>query len=453
MSIGVFCSTYANAQSGQMIYGVQLATADTQRFFVRYNYVAGTLDTIANLSGIINSAWSTDRYYAIDAFNGRYFWFTREAGPFPNAPFRLYTIDLATNTVTTGPAVNENEIGEIEYDIYQNKLVFRTVTGTTLFKTFNIATGSFDTLSSLTSTFININGIIDRTYNPTTQQYLATTMQGSLPTYGIDVIDGTTGALISTNATPGVYVHLVCDPVHQKYYGLTNSPAVLEINPLNGTSTALTTIPKFYSSLNEEDAVFDIASGNFIMPYADSNFNNRMAVINVTSGSIIADFPAPEINHSRSGSVYTPLLKTVGNNLAAPYAKTYQWYRNDTLIAGATSQQYVVTTPGSYKTLLTFLNGNSMYSAAKNYWPAGISTVQNSPFTVYPNPTSNYLTVEGINIGCKASIFSMIGQEVLSVSDIGPKYIFDLSTLVPGTYSLVLSDSKGAISKSTIIKQ
>ncbi len=71
-----------------------------------------------------------------------------------------------------------------------------------------------------------------------------------------------------------------------------------------------------------------------------------------------------------------------------------QWYRNGTLIADAISNTFTPTDGGSYSVKVTVDNCSSELSAEQILVITGdISSSAREEFFVYPNPTSNTLTI------------------------------------------------------------
>jgi hypothetical protein len=144
-----------------------------------------------------------------------------------------------------------------------------------------------------------------------------------------------------------------------------------------------------------------------------------------------------------------PVISVSGDTLQSSYADGHQWYRNDTLIQGATDPIYVTTTAGRYTVSYTDTNGCTSFSAATDYAP------EKEPKTVhligrgkpgvqvYPNPAEDFFTVTGDNIPEKEvviSLFNLQGQLLLqaSVPCAGNRFLYrlDLSDNPAGSYML-----------------
>jgi len=98
-----------------------------------------------------------------------------------------------------------------------------------------------------------------------------------------------------------------------------------------------------------------------------------------------------------------------------------------------------------YRLKLIDFNGQSSYSKINE---VGSYKMQNSQIYIYPNPSSNYVTVEGNNIQITdIKIFNSMGDDITSLVPIlsqnQSSILFNLSTINPGVYSIrTISGSK-----------
>ncbi len=102
---------------------------------------------------------------------------------------------------------------------------------------------------------------------------------------------------------------------------------------------------------------------------------------------------------------------------------SYQWYRNGTLISGATSASYTPSQEGTYHVVIIDNNGCSASSNSENIKPSTSVTEENSvDFTIYPNPTTDWATVKWKNINDDLEIKVMdITGKILSLYQINAK--------------------------------
>ena len=84
-----------------------------------------------------------------------------------------------------------------------------------------------------------------------------------------------------------------------------------------------------------------------------------------------------------------------GNILHSDAVNGNQWYKQDTLINGATNQDYTVSSTGDYYVIVTDNGCSSAQSNLMNVVIIGIeSLTYNKSIKVYPNPVSNELIIE-----------------------------------------------------------
>lgn len=91
----------------------------------------------------------------------------------------------------------------------------------------------------------------------------------------------------------------------------------------------------------------------------------------------------------------------------------YQWYRNDSLLAGSTADTLLLTTPGSYIVSVTKNNGCNVFSDPYHYLTTGLYQMEIGNFKLFPNPSQNILHIESEKaVDLKeAQLFSSTGQK------------------------------------------
>ncbi|MEM9300153.1 MAG: cadherin domain-containing protein, partial [Bacteroidota bacterium] len=75
-------------------------------------------------------------------------------------------------------------------------------------------------------------------------------------------------------------------------------------------------------------------------------------------------------------------------------------------------------------------------------------------FSIYPNPVTNQIIMEGteLNKYKQLIVSTILGKEVLGFNDLSTAY-FDVSTLSPGMYVLLLKSERGIVNAGRIIKK
>lgn len=135
----------------------------------------------------------------------------------------------------------------------------------------------------------------------------------------------------------------------------------------------------------------------------------------------------------------------------------YQWYRNDSLIPGATARIYHASENGVYKVMVTNTSGCSRLSDTISLIkgnPVGLTEAEaNSHFVVYPNPVSSSLFIQ-TQIPEKPSCFNLLGKQLpVQMIKTPTGYLADMSGLADGVYILKLSASgKEWCKKITVVK-
>ncbi|MFL5764256.1 MAG: T9SS type A sorting domain-containing protein [Bacteroidia bacterium] len=129
---------------------------------------------------------------------------------------------------------------------------------------------------------------------------------------------------------------------------------------------------------------------------------------------------------------------------------TLKWYRNGTLIPGATASTYAATMSGSYNQLKINTAG-CMDSAAVAYviydqltgCSTGIDDQNHESVRLYPNPVDSYLFVESQEMINSIVLYDVVGKEVFRSENKDQKMKLDLSGLVSGIYFVKITTQSG----------
>ena len=146
----------------------------------------------------------------------------------------------------------------------------------------------------------------------------------------------------------------------------------------------------------------------------------------------------------------------VGNILTAAASNdTYQWMDcANNIILGAIGQLFTVTSDGSYKVALT-LNGCVDTSACINVILSGILHNDfNASLTIFPNPVSNYLTIDFGDVYEKVSIsvVNITGQVLASHQFVNDRrFEINFENLASGVY-LIRAEAGGKKALIRIVK-
>jgi hypothetical protein len=153
------------------------------------------------------------------------------------------------------------------------------------------------------------------------------------------------------------------------------------------------------------------------------------------------------------GCVVSTTAVTQNNNtLTAVANASYQWLdcnNGNQPIANATGQIFVAPNPGSYSVQITE-NGCTQTSACIEVLVTSVNDETIGNFNVFPNPTTNIITINAHQIIKKIHVIDITGKYVLNINNSNTA---DLSDIAPGLYNLALEFDNGGISYSKILKQ
>lgn len=176
----------------------------------------------------------------------------------------------------------------------------------------------------------------------------------------------------------------------------------------------------------------DIYGGGMPFSFKDTVFQTSTYVLEAGEwlGCMVKDTVIVSVQ------VLNPIITASGNVLSTEAYETYQWYKNDQIIEGATLQTLEVQEEGSYKVFVTNENGCSGMSNGENVAITslngrGVSKVTN----LYPNPASSLLHVELKEAG-QIRILSMLGEQLGSINVSDGLHMIDVSHLKSGVYML-----------------
>lgn len=172
-----------------------------------------------------------------------------------------------------------------------------------------------------------------------------------------------------------------------------------------------------------------------------TGFNSCNEFYTVTLAAAVTDTPAVTINDN--GGLLTP----------SSSFSSYQWYKNDSAIVGATQATYSPVDSGNYYVVVTNANGCSSVSNTIRYdiTLSGIEQIgNNQSFKVYPNPAQTEITIESASVG-KIQIFDMNGK-LLSTTDVIHRKAINIADFAKGIYFIELKTSVGSTQQKLVVK-
>jgi hypothetical protein len=152
----------------------------------------------------------------------------------------------------------------------------------------------------------------------------------------------------------------------------------------------------------------------------------------------------------------TATITQAGNVLTAPSGfASYKWYKNGSLITGATAPTYTATSSGSYYVIVTNANNCSGQSNTIGL-TVGINDISASSVQIYPNPGDGmfYLDISVARNTPVVRVFNILGQEVKAeVKAItAGKLCIEISNKQPGTYYVQLVFPEKVMNTSILIR-
>ncbi len=138
-----------------------------------------------------------------------------------------------------------------------------------------------------------------------------------------------------------------------------------------------------------------------------------------------------------------PAVQVNGDTLSTGnHYETYQWYHNDAVISGATTDTYIADKAGNYKVTVTDSIGCTGTSTSHYTAPAFVgSSVSADGISVYPNPAPDVLHIKGLPGGAYVRICHIDGR-LISVAYPASGMI-DVHTLSEGLYMIYIADKTG----------
>jgi hypothetical protein len=141
-------------------------------------------------------------------------------------------------------------------------------------------------------------------------------------------------------------------------------------------------------------------------------------------------------------SAITPVITLNSFYLESTPSAQYQWYLNNNLIAGATSQSYTPTANGDYTVTITDSNNCTQTSFVFNLTNVGIRT-SNNPlnFSIYPNPANQLIQIN--NPTQKQTTFTitdLVGNIIIKKNINKSTESINIAQLSNGIYLITIDD-------------
>lgn len=253
------------------------------------------------------------------------------------------------------------------------------------------------------------------------------------------------------NAAPNVLQTLIVSKANQTITfnslpdrNLADSPFTLSATSTAGLSvTFSTSSPRVALSGNQ---VTIVSAGRVIIDAAQTGNANYNSATPVSQAFCIK--PAkPTIAVSNANAASPTLTSSSANS--------NQWYRNGTLISGATSVTLNVTQAGVYKVQVIIEDCPSDFSDDVPIIVTGDLDNNSIAISLYPNPTHEELTIDlgafEKNSPVTISTIDLLGRTLNQlVGEGGREVKLDVRLLTPGRYLVLLRQGKSSVAKSFI---
>jgi len=133
-----------------------------------------------------------------------------------------------------------------------------------------------------------------------------------------------------------------------------------------------------------------------------------------------------------------PVIISNDTVLTSNAATGNQWYRNDTLITGATNQTDSLNGFGNYYDIVTLNGCTSDTSNVIVFTNAGIKeTTLNNAVQIYPNPANDYIIIEAPQ-KAEIEILNIQGQLIKTILSTNSKTKVDVSAMPKGLFIIKL---------------
>lgn len=364
---------------------------------------------------------------ASDPFNERYFF----CGYWDSTSYQIMQYDIASGVLSS--VFSSNSFIQIDFDPFANQLLILTE-GT--LKGLSLNTGEIVNL------VINIQPqdgtyyMFTHSFDPINQLYFIT--NASSLDVSTDVVADITNGLILSSVDSDSHLtslHLY-DYVTEKNYAigpssLPDNVGFLSLDMYTGGSNEVLSIAGNWGLLNFNTPTINHDDGIFYLPFYNfDSSQNYLFKINLNSSSVIEITPFFNLDIPQAFTGTKPAIRVSENELTCVYAEGYQWYLNNSLIPGATSQTYTANESGNYKVLATFLNGRYEFSNIAHISFASSIELESDRDIVSlqtnPNPFNDFSIIDLSKLNGSiydVKVFNSLGKIIYKQENISSKTV------------------------------
>lgn len=243
------------------------------------------------------------------------------------------------------------------------------------------------------------------------------------------ICQGATVTFVATSSNAG------SGPIYTWYRN--NSPVLT-----GGTSfptSAVNDLDEFYVTVT--------TNGVCATPYTDTSNRITMRVLPwlAPAVTIIAN---PSITVTSGTMIKFTATPVNGGN-----TPRYQWTRNGSAIVGATSNIWGASTLSNNDQICVDMTSNYLCPTPSKVKSNCIKvSIESTGITgmwtgkepsIYPNPVTEKLIIEGIAKGTKIQLYDVIGRVAIKETSVATTTELNMAHLVPGNYVLILSTETG----------
>lgn len=455
----LFISYFSIAQCADIGMYSLVSNKDTTNKIIYYNPVTESFDTLMSLKGLL-SIYPTGA--AIDAYNGRIFY-----TEFINAHYRIVIVDINNRTVTR-LSDTISMIGDMEYDMFENKLVIRNHKEDMLLF-YDLAQDSFYQICKLPANG-NVASIKQSCYNSIEQVYSYCVKGISKDTSHIYTVDINSKQVInvidfSSNTSSFLPFLQTYDLNQNRIIGTRFDSSIIRkvvsFDNMTGTTQKIVDMQdSFYHHNSLQYAVFDAWSNSYYFPnFAPGNIL-KIKIININTGKLTKTIDGVrDAKYNVFHGAYNPTVKSrPDSSLIVTFGKYYQWYFNGVAVEGAKTQIYKPLKSGHYSAEVTFICGrkaisNEIYldipEVVNNDLPVDEVEVRNNIIgeeggqVVFPNPDKTEHTL---------LIYNGLGQLVQSYYKVSANFVnIQRGSLASGIYYFRLFKAHKTVSHGKLL--
>lgn len=184
------------------------------------------------------------------------------------------------------------------------------------------------------------------------------------------------------------------------------------------------------------------ATGTFGYSAFGEDRHGEMYVLNVENNTVDKIYdPCP---------MDAPVVQFNDGTLSTDEGVSYQWYRDNALVPGATAQTYTPEVNGTYYVVVNFGSPCSLRSVGYTVTTTAIADIGMEGLSVFPVPAASQLVLQAGGVhtaNWTVDLYDATGRNTLHSAWNGgsDRLLLDVSTLSNGLFMLQLRDAEGHV--------